>query len=228
LRKPGLARHLPFWANMDDRVLKGHIDALTTADFIEGWAVDDSRPGLHVEVIASEDGRAAEGRAHLFRGDLADAKLGLGWCAFRLRVQPYANTLRRQVLTLRDVETETVLHVVESCPMRDDLDVPCTTVQEAIASDPTVISSLAQLRGCEGLLASFVTRRGVGEFVRGAYVYVLGRPVDQTALASYGRMLRTGAITPFGLLSVLADSDEFRARPRQLASPNATGFVFRI
>ncbi|WP_137180134.1 hypothetical protein [Roseomonas sp. AR75] len=209
-------------------MLKGHIDSLTTADFIEGWATDDDRPTLHVEIIASEDGKAAEGRAHLFRPDLADAKLGLGWCAFRLRVQPHANALRRQTLTLRDVETGAVVHVREDCPIRDDLDLPCNTVEEAIASDPTVITSLNQLRGCEQLLAHFVTRRGVGEFVRAAYVYVLNRPVDATALAGYGRMLRTGAITPFGLLSVLADSDEFRSRPRQLASPNGTGFVFRV
>jgi hypothetical protein len=208
-------------------VLKGHIDSLTTADFVEGWAVDHDKPPLHVEIIASEDGRCAEGRAHLFRPDLADAKIGLGWCAFRLRVQPYANALRRQTLTLRIVPTGTVLHVRENVPVREDLDPPCTSVGEAIGSDPTVITALSQLRGCEQLLAGFVTRRGVGEFVRAAYVYVLGRPVDTAALAAYGRMLRTGAITPFGLLSVLADSDEFRSRPRQLSSPNATGFVFR-
>ncbi|PWS37446.1 hypothetical protein DFH01_11470 [Falsiroseomonas bella] len=209
-------------------MLKGHIDSLTTADFVEGWAADDERPALRIEVIASEDGKVAEGRAHLFRADLADARLGLGWCAFRLRVQPYANALRRQTLTLRDAATGTVLHEIENCPIRDDLDLPCNTVEAAVASDPTVITSLNQLRGCQAALANFVTRRGVGEFVRAAYVYVLGRPVDAPGLASYGRMLRTGAITPFGLLSVLADSDEFRSRPRQLASPNATGFVFRV
>jgi hypothetical protein len=212
----------------EDRVLRGHIDSLTTADFVEGWAADDDRPALRVEVIASEDGKVAEGRAHLFRADLADARLGLGWCAFRLRVQPHANALRRQTLTLRDAETGAAIHARETCPIRDDLDLPCSSVAEAIASDPTVITALAQLRGCEQLLAGFVTRRGVGEFIRAAYVFVLGRPVDAPALSSYGRMLRTGAITPFGLLSVLADSEEFRSRPRQLASPNATGFVFRV
>jgi hypothetical protein len=112
--------------------------------------------------------------------------------------------------------------------VREDLDMPCATVKEAVASDPTVLTSLNQLRGCQTLMGQFVTRRGVGEFVRAAYVYVLGRPVDAPALASYGRMLRTGAITPFGLLTVLADSDEFRSRPRLMASPNSPGFVFRF
>jgi hypothetical protein len=211
-------------------VLRGHIDALTTVDFVEGWAcdTDGGRPGLHVEVVASEDGPVAEGFANLFRADLAEAAIGFGWCAFRLRLRLYYKGLVRQALTLRDAATGAVLHATENCRVREDLDLPCATVQEAIASDPTVLTALNQLRGCQALLAQFVTRRGVGEFVRAAYVYVLGRPVEPAALAAYGRMLRTGAITPFGLLTVLADSDEFRSRPRLMASPNSTGFVFRL
>jgi hypothetical protein len=211
-------------------VLRGHLDALTTADFVEGWACDttNARPALRIEVAASEDGVVAEGFANLFRPDLAEAKVGFGWCAFRLRLRLYCNAVRKQSISLRDAVTGTVLHTAEELRVRDDLDLPCATVKEAIATDPTVLASLSQLRGCQGLLAQFVTRRGVGEFVRAAYVYVLGRPVDAPALASYGRMLRTGAITPFGLLTVLADSDEFRSRPRLMASPNSAGFVFRF
>ena len=71
-----------------------------------------------------------------------------------------------------------------------------------------------------------MTRRGVADFIHTAYVYVLGRPVDETGLGAYAPLLEMGALSPFGLLALLASSDEFRARPRFLAAPNTAAFVF--
>jgi hypothetical protein len=41
-------------------------------------------------------------------------------------------------------------------------------------------------------------------------------------------LLETGSLTPFALLAVLAASDEFRSRPRQLVAPNTSGFAFGL
>lgn len=210
-------------------MLRGHIDSLTTADFIEGWAFDDTAriPALEVEVVTAEGERVAHGFAHLFRADLADVEFGLGWCAFRLRLEGRAPALAARRLELRALPGAEVLHAGEDWPLREDLDPGYGSVEQAVEEDPTVLRSIAQLRGCQSLLAEFVKRRGVSEFVRSAYAYVLGRAADPEGFVTYGRMLRNGSITPFGLLNLLAESQEFRSRARLLTPPTSQGFVFR-
>lgn len=210
-------------------MLRGHIDSLTTTDFVEGWAFDPSAgvPALEVEVLDAQGVRVAHGFAHLFRADLADVEFGLGWCAFRLRLERRATALREQRLELRALPGGEVLHAAESWPMREDIDEAYTRAEVAVEQDPTVLRSIAQLRGCQSLFARFVRQRGVAEFVRAAYAYVLGRAADPDGLMAYGRMLRNGAITPFGLLTVLAESPEFQSRSRLLPPPSSPGFLFR-
>ncbi|MCX8134120.1 MAG: DUF4214 domain-containing protein [Roseococcus sp.] len=213
----------------NSRVLTGHIDTLTTTDFVEGWAFDPSYgiPALEVEVRDSEGQRVAHGFAHLFRGDLADVEYGLGWCAFRLRLDRRAPGLRQRRLELRALPGGELLHAADNWPLREDIDDAYTRVEAAVDEDPTVLRSIDQLRGCQSLFARFVKQRGVNEFVRAAYAYVLGRAADPEGLMAYGRMLRNGSITPFGLLTVLADSSEFQSRSRLLPPPSSPGFVFR-
>ncbi len=209
--------------------MRGHIDSLTTTDFIEGWAFDPTHrlPALEVAIVTADGIRAAHGFAHLFRADLADIEFGLGWCAFRLRLAMRASTLREQRLELRALPGGELLHAGESWPIREDVDRTYTRVEQAVEEDPTRLGTIAQLRGCQSLFAQFVKQRGVSEFVRAAYAYVLGRAADPDGLQAYARMLRSGAITPFGLLNVLSESEEFQGRARLLAPPSSPGFLFR-
>ena len=63
-------------------------------------------------------------------------------------------------------------------------------------------------------------------FIRAAYIYTLGRPVDPDGLDAYGRMIEDRELTPFGLLQALCEGDEFRAVPRLLIAPTEPGFIF--
>ena len=92
--------------------------------------------------------------------------------------------------------------------------------------DPTVISGLQQLSGCGALFDQFLAANGPTEFVRAAYIYVLNRPADPSGLQNYATLLAGGETTPLGLLSTLADSEEFRSRPRRLAAPKTPNFPF--
>ncbi len=55
-------------------------------------------------------------------------------------------------------------------------------------------------------------------------LYVLGRPADFSGLRHYTRLIRSGDLKPFDLLAALADSPEFRSRPRLLGAPNSATF----
>ena len=209
-------------------MLRGHLDAVTQGGFAEGWAFDNTRPDLALIVsIHREDGaELGRGFAWAFRKDLAEAGLRHGWCAFRLRLSEGAEALRGTRLILRDAASGAQIHASDSWRVHGSVGAPCTTLPQVVAQDPTVLRGLHQLAGCGALFAGFVARHGPAEFVRAAHGYLLGRAPDQATLETHETLLRMGAVTPFGLLMLLAETEAFRASPRLLPSPAAPGFVF--
>lgn len=209
-------------------MIRGHLDALTPGGFAEGWAFDDAAPDavLMVRLLGPDAAELARGLANLHRGDLAEVGFRHGWCAFRLRLARPTEALRGARLALCDAATGAEIHATDAWRIREAAEPDGATVESVVAQDPTVLRSIRQLEGCSGIFAGFLARHGIPAFIRTAYAYVLGRPADAAGLASYERMLRNGALTPFGLLLLLADSGEFREAPRQLAAPVDAGFVF--
>jgi hypothetical protein len=209
-------------------MLKGHLDAIKSSGYVEGWAYDAEnilRP-LQVSVCIAPDQEVAWGLAQRFRPDLMTAGIGVGWCAFRIRPTLSVRRLRNTALTLRDRTTGAELHRIDAPSYFEDVDSAVTSTDELVRSDPTVISDVMQLRGCDPVFSAYVKTRGVAAFVRTVYVYVLARPADDTGLSLYGGLIRKGALNPFELITILADSDEFRAKPRSLNAPNSPTFPF--
>lgn len=210
-------------------MIRGHLDALTPLGFVEGWCFDDEEPDrpLPVLVRGPAGDEIAAGHANLFRADLANVGFGHGWCAFRLRLLLPVEEAVGTPLELRvggsaqDIEPPQVL------PIRTGAEPACNTIAKVIAADPTVTGTIEQLRAYGPVLEDFMARRGTDDFIHTAYVYVLGRPVDADGLTIYGPLLEMGALSPYGLLALLAASEEFHARPRFLAAPNSPAFVFR-
>jgi hypothetical protein len=209
-------------------MFRGRIDSVTKKGFAEGWACDDARPDLALIVSIHRDDGAELGRgiAWAFRKDLADHGLRHGWCAFRLRLSEGPDALRGTRLILRDAASGAQIHASDSWRVPDVTEAPCTTLPQVVAQDPTVLRGLHQLAGCGALFAAFIARHGTAEFVRAAHGYLLGRAPDHATLESHEGLLRMGAVTPFGLLMLLAETEAFRASPRLLPSPAAPGFVF--
>jgi len=210
-------------------MIRGHLDALTPGGFAEGWAFDaeDRDRILTVRLTGPEEEELGRGQARLFRADLARVGYRHGWCGFRLRLGRPAEALRGQMLALSDAATGAPIHQTGKAAWaaRPQLD-SCATIEAVVAQDPTVLRSVEQLSGCADLLAGFLARHGAGEFVRAAHAYVLSRSPDAQTLASHERLLSRGAITPFGLLLLLADSEDYRQASRMLAAPTEPGFAF--
>lgn len=208
-------------------MLRGHLDALTPGGFAEGWAFDDAAEGtLLVSLRDAAGEELGRGAANLFRADLAEVGYRRGWCSFRLRLSRGPEQLRGTCLSLHEARSGARINASDTWRVRESADAPCTTVQTLVAQDPTVLRSVMQLQGCGDLFTRFVARHGVAGFIRAAYAYLLDRSPDEAGLASYERLLRSGALTPFGLLLLLADSAEFREKPRLLTTPADPGFVF--
>jgi hypothetical protein len=210
-------------------VLKGYIDGIASSGYIDGWAYESERPldPLVIGILDEHDQEVAWGLAHIYREDLSAAGCGAGWCAFRVRSTASVSRLRKQALTLVDRSSTQAIVRRYPVPYAEDWDGALRTIAEVVASDPTTINSILQLRGCHDIFSAFMYSHGVDAFVRAAYVYALGRPADASGLASYGQKIRRNILTPFQLLEIMTDSDEFRSRPRLLAAPNTSGFPFR-
>ena len=208
-------------------MLRGHIDGVTSSGHIVGWACDTRYPIGPRSVLVFDQGGAvhAAGLAHLYRQDLVSSGLGTGWHGFRLKARSSAN-LQQEKLILADRAMREPLHVVDPAGLLEDNTLPVNSMEVLLSSDPTMISSIQQLMGCEAIFNSVISRRGVEAFVKLSYVYVLGRAADPSGVSLYSKKLRRREISPFKLLKILAESDEFRSRPRLLVSPVAAGFPF--
>ncbi|MGG5821764.1 hypothetical protein [Falsiroseomonas sp. HW251] len=209
--------------------MRGHLDALTAGDFAEGWAFDPADLGRVLEIVLRDSYGEEVGRglANLYRADLARIGYRLGWCAFRLHLSRPAEALRGRTLFLHEATTGAELHASSDPAWRDRPPFEgCASVEAVIAQDPTVVRSIEHLAGCAALLAHHIERHGPAEFVHAAHAYVLARAPDAASATLHERLLRAGALTPLGLLMLLAGSEEFRSAPRLLASPADPGFVF--
>ncbi len=209
--------------------LLGHMDALTSTGYLEGWAHDPERPGQPLQLAAlAPQGEIGRGLASFYRWDRADAGCGIGWCAFRLRVEGAVTALRRGLLVLTEAETGTEICRTGQIAMVEDAPAYPSTLAEVARADPTVVHSIDQLRGCGVLFERYLAVHGTDAFVRAAFVYILGRPADGGGLATYAGLLAGGGMSAYGLLKTLYKSDEFAVAPRLLGAPTEPGFVFAV
>jgi hypothetical protein len=202
---------------------------VTSSGFAEGWAYDGAAPlnTLTVSIRHGEEELGC-GLAHLYRADLADAGCGTGWCAFRARISVAPAVARDWPLTLLERTTGAVLQPPRVLRFLEDADEPITSVAALVEQDPTGLGPIERLNGCNDTLLAFIKHRGVEDFVRAAYVYVLSRPADQNGIATYTNMIRQSLLEPIDLLRILSSSDEFRARLRLLSAPGTPGFPFQL
>ena len=212
----------------DVTTLRGYIDGATSAGAIEGWALDEQTPWRPLQVKIRCNGEwIAAGLAHHRRDDVLAAQIGTGWCGFRLWSDRSADEIRRATLYLVAV-SGVVISKSENTALLPDRYRELESIEEVVAADPTVVRSVEQLRGCEAIFAHYIRNRGIDAFVRAAYVYMLGRPVDETGLRTYGHRLRQGTHRPFELLQILAASEEFVSRRPDLVAPTQSAFPFLI
>ena len=206
---------------------RGYIDSLTASGHVEGWALDETRllEPLAVAVLAAGGEEIASGHADLWREDLAQAGVGYGWCAFRLAMTLSPETAGDQRLRLVEVGTGDVLFE-GAVALRDSGPHEIDDIDALIAADPTVMPSIEMLESLSPVLDAFVAARGVEAFVGAAYLYVLGRRVDPSGLASFSRLIRTKRLTPYGALLSIVEGPEFPERGRRLIPPNRPGFPF--
>jgi hypothetical protein len=111
-------------------------------------------------------------------------------------------------------------------PLLEDQEPSLFNLDGIVALDPTVVTTIDQLRGCREAFSQYVVSHSAEGFVRAAYIYVLGRPADTSGLIHYSELLQTGAVSPFDLLRILYESEEFHTVPRQLIAPTDPGFAF--
>lgn len=210
-------------------MLKGYLDVVTSSGHIEGWAYDseDVFGAVRVRITADEGREIGVGSAHRYREDLAEAGYAGGWCAFRIRLAE-STGVRTFGLIATDRKGREVLLQRRPVPYAVGEDSPICSLSGLFESDPTIISSLQQLRGCNPLFEQFIEANGSESFVRAVYVYLLGRPADTAGLKAYETHLRSKRVNPFELLLTIADSDEYRSRPRYHWAPTEPAFPFRL
>ncbi len=208
--------------------LRGYIDGATSTGVIEGWALDEQAPWrpLHVKIRCKGEW-IASGLAHHYREDVLAAQIGTGWCGFRLQSDCPAEEIRHATLYLVGI-SGIVIAKSENTALLPDIHQDLSSIEDVVAADPTIARSVEHLRGCEPLFTQYIRSRGIDAFVRVAYVYMLGRPVDEIGLQVYGNCLRRGTHYPFELLLILATSEEFLARRPELVAPTQSSFPFMI
>ncbi len=211
-------------------MLRGYLDAITSSGHIEGWAYDTEAPfaGLHVSVLA-DDGRClGQGIAGGFREDLMAAGIAGGWCAFRIRLSSSTTGVRAFDLMRLAGKSGAELIARQSVPYVVREEEPIQTVSELIDADPTRITSLHQLSGCDFLFKQFVKANGSEAFVRTAYMYLLARSADPPGLLAYKRYMESKGVTPYGVLLAISDSEEYRSKERRHLAPTASAFPFLV
>jgi hypothetical protein len=211
-------------------LVRGSLDAIISTGYVEGWAFDDTALLKPLTVSVLESGRLlAQGIANLYRSDLVEAGHGTGWCAFRLKLSELPNDAGTRTLSLWDMSSRReICRNVPPWRVQDGEKNGLPTLEDVIFSDPTIVHSIEQLRGCNSAFATFIEAEGIDKFVHYAYVYMLGRPGSASAHLSDTMRLRTGSLTPYELLRNLCESEEFRSSPRLLMSPSEPSFVFHL
>ena len=153
------------------------------------------------------------------------AGAGTGWCGFLLATSAAPEELCHSTLYVVERSGAVILKS-EKPPLREEDTNELRAVEQVINTDPTMVWSVQQLRGCDRIFAEFIRRRGVDAFVRTAYTYVLGRPADEEGLNLYANRIRRGLHQPFDLLEVLAQSPEYTERRPAMIAPTRPSFPF--
>ena len=210
-------------------VLRGHLDAITTTGYVEGWAYDENSVGrpLHLEVLHNDE-PIASGLAHLYRSDLVDAGCGTGWCAFRFRFEGSIARLRTGPYLLHEMRSRTRFCETYDLRVLEDGGDEIPSVDALLDDDPTVAVSVEQLRGCSEIFNRYIQAQGVDAFVRRMYSYILNRPADAGGAVLYATHIRRATLTAFQGAQAIADSDEYRSRRPSLAAPTSPGFPFNV
>jgi len=211
-------------------MLKGYLDAVTSSGHIEGWAYDSESPlsPLNVSIIAHDGRELGQGMACSFREDLLNAGHVAGWCAFRIKLTHSTTGILSFGLVVINQQAQPSLVLHQAVPYVVREEAPIRTIADLVTADPTQIGSLDQLRGFDSLFNAFIKAQGIDAFVRAAYLYLLHRPADASGHAAYKKYLRSKKVSPYGLLRAIADSGEYRSRPRQHFAPTNPAFPFRV
>ena len=211
-------------------MLTGYLDAVTSSGHIAGWAYDTDRPFPCLRVaILTDDGREiGRGLACGFRVDLMMAGMAGGWCAFKVKLGESPTGIRSFGLMALDREANASLIARQSVPYVVQEETPIRSIPDLIADDPTQMTSLDQLSGCDDIFKQYIKDYGIDTFVRTAYLYVLARPADPAGLATFRKLLKAGNVTPYGLLVAMSNSDEYRSKAPQHCAPTMPAFPFRI
>jgi len=209
--------------------LTGHLDVVVSSGFLEGWATDINAPSAPLIVSVRKDEKeVAWGFANLYREDLAQARCGTGWCAFRLRSALPPGQLRGTPLSLIDRQTGAIIHEPAATRLVMDGDPVIGSIAELLSKDPTILTDISQLRACEPMFEKFIAAHGAARFVATAYGYVLQRPPDDEGLALYTDHLNSNTLTGFLTIAALAESTEYLDRRPQLSAPVTTSFPFSV
>lgn len=209
-------------------MLRGHLDAITSSGFVEGWAYNQAAPLDPVAVSVIHDGtEIARATARQYREDLAESGCGTGWCAFRARVSAPAEQARRMALALTDAASGAVIQNPRILHYYKESEPEITSIEDVIRHDPTLLGPIDRLKACGEIFQAYINLHGVPAFVRTAYIFVLSRPADSDGLNVYTGLMRQGLLHPFNLLRELADSQEFRSKPRMLSAPGSPSFPFQ-
>jgi hypothetical protein len=209
-------------------LLHGHIDTATSSGYVEGWAWDTDNPLRAVEIfVRSENEEVAAGLANRYRHDLMQSGCGTGWCAFRLKLKRPVADLAAHPLTLHEAASGGQLFRLHTVNVTDDTEEQLHTLDQVLESDPTRVYTIDALEGCASIMTSYLQSVGAEAFVRAAFIYMLARPAGPDAMADFLPRLRAQTLTPFELLKILYETEEFASGPRMIAAPPDPGFVFQ-
>jgi hypothetical protein len=203
-------------------LLSGHIDEITAANWVAGWAWDGSPANrLHVGVFAGE-ALVAEAVADRFRADLLQAGRGYGHCGFvcRLRAQLAGGAIELRLQDRRSGQPIAPARVVPlpepGTPDRTHLfSAQVWSVRDVLAC----IDRFDLPRQCEEM--------GAERFVDVSYRFCLERWPRREEAESDRLNLQSGILAAEDLIRRLLLSDERRALGPSLPGAFDHRFPFR-
>jgi hypothetical protein len=188
-------------------MLAGHLDAVPILGHLEGWAFDTDDAVEPFEVaVFSRSNEVAWGLAHRFCTDLMNAKYGIGWSAFRMRLFGIIGYVRDRLLRLLERTSGAQIRMASALVLIEDSECAVQPDNGAATFDPTVNNGTWHPQNCEKLFPKLISANGLETFLSAAYAYMLGRPVDAAGLIQSSQAIRKATRTPFGVLQDLEQS----------------------
>ncbi|WP_093565602.1 DUF4214 domain-containing protein [Methylobacterium sp. 174MFSha1.1] len=213
---------------MDDAMLCGKLTVVHGGVRLLGWACDTNKPSHPLTIAVTSEGKmVARAVANQHSNEILQFGAPHAWCSFNALLAIEIKEGFEPYLTLRDYQTSRVLDGMKPILKADLPPSEIANIDDLVHSDPTTLRDIAELSTCGAIFEEFVRSEGEESFVAAAYVYILGRPADAGGLKSYSSRLREKKVTSYDLLRALANSNEFKSKPRLLSSPASSGFPFR-